>query len=128
MSKEINQYLTGNTDNGKAINMNAESPNRNIAALFEHKIMPVEIDVEVKLGNNIGLFISYDNDVYKQIGRLNRGINRISIDTDPESGDYPRCNSLRLAFRDFSKLKTIISTTAILYYELEDFENVGAAN
>lgn len=123
MNEEAFQYLTGTTDNGNAINFNVETGGKTLAAVFERIVQPVEVNIEVKQGHNIEVYIAYDSGKFSPIGRATRGINRIAIDTDVKDDNYPRCQTMRLAFREFSKAQLILGRVSVLYYELGDVED-----
>lgn len=124
MNEEIFQYLTGNTDDSSAIGFNIETGNRSIAAYFEQIVQPVEIELEVKKGHNIEVYISIDNENFKPVGKAQRGINRITLATNVQTDDFLRCQVIKLALRETSKAECVIGRCAILYYELSDVEEL----
>ena len=122
-NQEIYEYLIGSDDDGSSININVESKQTSLGANFEDVIYPAELIVEIESGNNIQMMISYDNAPYRDIGRtVKKGINRIALDIDPETGDFPRCQQLRIAYREFSQSPVIIGRLAMLYYDSEEIQ------
>lgn len=125
-TNEIYQYLTGNDDDGNAINFDVETHQKSWGADFEKIIEVVQVEVEIIQGNNVGFWFQLDNGKWKQGGTVKRGFNRVNIDVDVNTGDFPRCRVMRIGFREMSKLKLVIGTVAIRYYETEDEEDERA--
>ena len=121
---EVYQFFEGLTDDGAPISFNIET-NNNAMVNFETIVEPRIIMAEVKEGNNIGVFVAYDDGSFKQINgvSLKRGFTRILLDVDPLTQDYPRCRVMKIALREFSGSRCTISRMAIQYYETHDQED-----
>lgn len=121
-SKEIFQYLVGLNDDGNAISFNMETPETNLGTNFEEIFYPVEIQLEIKEGHNIQVFVAYDSNDFKSVGTARRGVNRIPLHVDESTQNFPRCQKMRIALREFSKSQCTIASMAVLYYLSEDLE------
>lgn len=121
-TNEIYQYLSSNADDGNAINFNVETHQKSWGADFEKIIEIVQIEVEIIQGNNVGVWYQLDNGPWRQKGTVKRGFNRVNIDVDSDTGDFPRCRIMRIGFREISQSKLTIGTVAVRYYETEDEE------
>lgn len=124
-NEEIYQYLTGTTDNGSAINFDVETPAKNWGEKFEDIIYPVQLEFQVIYGHNVQIFIAYDGGQFKPISKTaSFGINRITLDVDTQTGDYPRCQFMQVAFREISQSKLVIANFAVLYYLSSEVEEL----
>lgn len=121
--QEIYEYLSGTTDDGNGINFNVETKHGILGTNFEDVIYPVELLVEVEEGNNIAMSISLDGGTFFPVGIVRRGFNRLPIDIDKKTGDFPRCRQIAIAYREMSEAKVIIARLAINYYEANEVES-----
>lgn len=122
LGKEIYQFLDSLTDNGNPINFNVETHNMPFTALFETIVEPRSVLVEVKEGNNVVIYVAYDDGAFMQIGTVKRGYTEIPLDADPNDDNFPRCRSMKIALREYSSNRCTISRLAVIYYETQDNE------
>lgn len=118
----IYRFLDGTTDAGKEIKFNAETHELNPGITFESIVEPRQLIVEIKQGQNIGLFVAYDNGPYMEIGKVSRGCNIIDIPNKLGTEDFPRCRTVKFALREFSKSRVIVGRAALAYYETAEVE------
>lgn len=123
LDDEIYKYLNGLDDNGSAISFGAESHEKSFGANFEDILQIAQIEIEIIKGNNVGVWGAFDGGQFRPLGFAKRGINRITVDVDPGTDDYPRCQKLTLALREMSKSALAIGTLAVLYYETKEEES-----
>lgn len=119
---EVYEFFTGLTDNGNPINMNVEGNNMQIVtfnAIFEPRIL----QMEVKEGSNVQLFVAYDDGAFKPAGVAKRGYTKITLDVDPMTDAFPRCRLMKVAWREYSSNRCTISRMAVLGYEVPDEED-----
>lgn len=120
---EVFQYLVGATDDGSAINMRYDSNDFPLKTDFDRIIYPVELLVEIQQGHDVQLMVSYDGKPFIPVGYANKGLTRIALDIDKEDGNFPRCRTIAISYREFSSSKIIFSRLALLYYETEEIED-----
>lgn len=121
-NEEIYEYLVELDDDGNAINLNVETKQTSLGANFEDIIYPVELIVEIELGNNIQMMVSYDGGAYLPAGTAKRGLNRLALDIDVRTGEMPRCRQINIAYKEFSKSSVRLGRLAVLYYDSDEVE------
>lgn len=122
LGTEVYEFFEGLTDDGNPINMNVEQNNMQIVtfnSLFEPRIL----QMEVKEGNNVQLFVAYDDGAFKSAGTTKRGYTKVTLDVDPMTDAFPRCRMMKVAWREYSSNRCTISRMAVLGYEVPDEED-----
>jgi len=113
----IMELLTGETDNGKEIPFRIDSSNISLSKEFEKISYVHEVIIESERGSNIQCFVSLDREPFYEIeGTARKGATIMKItNKDGDHAKPPRCRTIKVSIRDFSKQLCKISRVALTY-------------
>ena len=92
---------------------------------FERICYPKKITIELERGSGIKCFVSLDDEPYYELkGEASKGCTIIPVSARNEDENTPpRCRTISLSFKEYSKRLCKISRVAIDYLETEEVED-----
>jgi len=128
----IFEFLTGEVDdkvtNDYAIPFRIDTNALTLSTKFEQVCYPQEIAIETERGSGLKVFISMDNEPWYELeGQVVKGAVILKVTArDLEREKPPRCRTIKLSIRDYTKKLCKISRIALIYsisQEQEDQRN-----
>lgn len=117
----IMEMFNGETDDNsgaaREILFRADTSSIALSSEIEKVCYPLKIIVETERGTSMDCYVSLDGGEYYQLsGRVDKGCSTIPV-TNRDSNDAspPRCRSISVSIRDYSKSICKIASIAIIY-------------
>ena len=125
---KIMEFLNGetddNSDTAKEIPFRVDSSNISLSKAFEKIVYVHEIVIEIERGSSVQCFVSLDREPFYEIeGTALKGATILKINN--KDGDHtkpPRCRTIKVSIRDFSKQLCKISRVAIIFTSSKEEE------
>lgn len=125
-TKNVYELFNGVSDDGKAIPFSVTSPNLSLCAEFENYAYPEEVIVEADGGQNIGVYVSLDDQPFFQIkGSATKGVTIFKTTEKAEDLGGQKCRRIKISIREFSVVPCKITRVALRYRESQERQEKG---
>ena len=111
------ELFSGETDNGSEIPFRVDSSNISLLKEFEKISYIHEVIIESERGSNIQCFVSLDSEPFYEIeGTARKGATIMKVtNKDGDHAKPPRCRTIKVSIRDFSKQICKLSKVALTF-------------
>lgn len=101
----VNEFLTGNTDNGKEIMFRADTQQIVLMTEFETFANPLAIVTKLQRGSMVKCFVALgDDDFYELEGTVKKGVSIVKVHSKSKEIETPPiAREIRVSWRDSSK-------------------------
>jgi len=122
-NKAVKEFLSGESDDGDAINFRVDTMKITMQPSFERSNNPIAILSEVERGASIQAWVNLENEeeYYPLEGTMVKGLSVIKVtDKDASRGKPPICRLMSISLRDSSKQICKVNRLTLIYVPLTD--------
>lgn len=114
---EINEVLTGNTDNGREINFRVDTQLIQLMPEFETFANPLAVVTKLQRGTMVKCFIALgDDDFYELEGNATKGVSLVKVHSQNKNIETPPiAREVRISWRDSSKQLCRLTQGGIIF-------------